>query len=590
MSVPLDLLDHHQNCHPDESTSAVLQSESDPLTEAEDYQFCDVKPTLPIVGQLECNLISFGKASGQVRKNLKAARLKLELKSSRKLLASNQSIRPTETNNNSKQKALTDDCSNNTPQGVSHLLHNVKEDESNDQIQNPNTKKCKIKLKRNGFHNKKLKTTTIDPNTHAVHEPSKLKRKELNNKKLKTTTIDPNIHTVPEPPKLKRKGLQNKKVKTTIMDPNIHTAHEPPTCIHCSRTFVLKTSLANHINKIHNDSNPVPFMPYHCQLCYRNFSNRKSHHEHRRTKHPTDPNVLGHFQCSLCPKSFACQMEFHTHYNNGHPGLHFHCGDCKIKFATSKELDEHTTARQHRAQTDTCRLCDQNFATRVQRLEHQSSQHPNISDKHCLPCDRKFPTLIAFWRHVGQVHYKGKSFQCELCGNEFPNAEYLKSHQICFHKTGNRYQCQHCNDAFGFKSLLDKHLIRHHPEHAPNQVCKICKEEFKQLRLLRAHEFKVHNVTYRKSGLKMAGKEKRFCDICDKVFSTGAYLTTHKQTVHEKIKKFSCSICNKTFGTKLYLKAHMNGVHLKKILYKCKICQKDFTYSSNLSLHVKTQH
>ena len=73
---------------------------------------------------------------------------------------------------------------------------------------------------------------------------------------------------------------------------------------------------------------------------------------------------------------------------------------------------------------------------------------------------------------------------------------------------------------------------------------------------------------------------------CKKTCLRRADLTTHINTVHKNIKRFTCSSCGKTFYYKGHLNTHQQS-HLptkeRKLPFQCDICE----YSSNSSTHLK---
>lgn len=74
------------------------------------------------------------------------------------------------------------------------------------------------------------------------------------------------------------------------------------------------------------------------------------------------------------------------------------------------------------------------------------------------------------------------------------------------------------------------------------------------------------------------------CDVCEKVFSSGASLRRHKE-IHSGIKKFSCKLCGNSYTQKHNLTKHMR-LHTGEKPYKCHLCEKSFYILHHLKNHM----
>ena len=71
------------------------------------------------------------------------------------------------------------------------------------------------------------------------------------------------------------KDVQNIQIIQNIQ--NIPTISDSLTCRKCDIEYPDRDSLVKHIVDHHYESKPGPFRPYHCHICLRNMSSRKSH-------------------------------------------------------------------------------------------------------------------------------------------------------------------------------------------------------------------------------------------------------------------------------------------------------------------------
>ena len=87
------------------------------------------------------------------------------------------------------------------------------------------------------------------------------------------------------------------------------------------------------------------------------------------------------------------------------------------------------------------------------------------------------------------------------------------------------------------------------------------------------------------------GKNKLYCDICDKKYKHKVDLINHKKGHLEENVKYPCKICNSTFAVKQSLQYHERSVHLRNLeRVQCEICQKEFTHDYYVKKHISRVH
>ena len=138
-----------------------------------------------------------------------------------------------------------------------------------------------------------------------------------------------------------------------------------------------------------------------------------------------------------------------------------------------------------------------------------------------------------------------------------------------------------------------------------NKFCQICQKKFSTNVNLRNHILTIHkNIrpyvcpfpgcqkTYTiQSRLQFhfkshSGKKQYICTYCSKAFNEKGNLKTHEK-FHSEKRPFKCNQCNKSYKTNGHLKDHIQIHHLKIKKYKCEICEKKFGRISTLKSHNK---
>lgn len=78
------------------------------------------------------------------------------------------------------------------------------------------------------------------------------------------------------------------------------------------------------------------------------------------------------------------------------------------------------------------------------------------------------------------------------------------------------------------------------------------------------------------------------CQLCQKSFTSHAYLSSHIRKAHEK--RFRCDQCGKSYGGSSYLREHIEAVHKKTKNYTCESCAASFYSKTQLTNHCLRNH
>ncbi|XP_071144459.1 zinc finger protein Xfin-like [Mytilus edulis] len=116
---------------------------------------------------------------------------------------------------------------------------------------------------------------------------------------------------------------------------------------------------------------------------------------------------------------------------------------------------------------------------------------------------------------------------------------------------------------------------------AKSYFCSECDKGFYLKRMLDKHEAKCQKDDEE--------KEKHFCHICDKEFSSRSGKMRHIETVHpfDGVKKYACHFCGQRFSQNSSKVLHMIRVHQNEKRYKCSVCKIHFNILADLKNHQK---
>lgn len=277
------------------------------------------------------------------------------------------------------------------------------------------------------------------------------------------------------------------------------------------------------------------------------------------------------------------------------------CDYCQHSFKAKQGLTRHV---QSHLDVSTPWKCNQNDCIFAASSKKKLIVHKFYSHKTPLPINK---TDYLEKRNVKSSR-TGTDFIC-FCGTSFVSMFSLRAHKNRLHR--NKNKC-----IFGCKNVQyvkTGHFLRHvktkHPE-MYNQVAK-------NLQAIKSTKSTPENdegaisysydcdqcdfTTEKKASLKSHVKshlpydvrEKFECDKCNKMFTRASSLRVHRQTIHEKIRRYKCSKCPLlSFKQQGHLSDHIALKHVKdgKKIFKCNLCDRRFLMRYMMNRHQRYKH
>ncbi|XP_055910627.1 zinc finger protein 91-like [Eupeodes corollae] len=170
-----------------------------------------------------------------------------------------------------------------------------------------------------------------------------------------------------------------------------------------------------------------------------------------------------------------------------------------------------------------------------------------------------------------------KPFKCSKCSKTFTRRGHLKRHFLS-HDLKKKFICNICSKRFSRKDHLKSHMNKHDPTKAFK--CEICDRSYFRAGMVRKHKEMKHNM----QNLPQNIDKPEHCKVCNKTFSTKAYLQKH-MNMHTN-KSFKCKICPTGFESKEALKQH-NKSHGKEKPFLCSECGLRFVRNDYLLIHMR---
>nr|CAI5835584.1 unnamed protein product [Callosobruchus analis] len=210
-------------------------------------------------------------------------------------------------------------------------------------------------------------------------------------------------------------SINHLKEHITVNHPDIGDNRITNRCIYCSKTFLRKHTLDDHIIKIHPDLiASVSSKIHECAHCSYKTVMANVLKEHILAKHRDIPNNLITKRCVYCSKVFVGSESLDDHIVKRHP--HFiasvsrkihGCTKCTYKTVSTKLFKEHITVGDNEI-FNRCVCCGKTFIHKQALDEHIIKNHPgyisSVTSKihECIKCNFKTTVKRSIRGHICQ--------------------------------------------------------------------------------------------------------------------------------------------------------------------------------------------
>ena len=171
-----------------------------------------------------------------------------------------------------------------------------------------------------------------------------------------------------------------------------------------------------------------------------------------------------------------------------------------------------------------------------------------------------------------------KKHECTICKDKFKNKRLLAKHTYDVHEGTKPFKCELC--VYGcYKNFdLTKHIQAVHEGKKPFQ-CEFCEHATARKQRLKLHIQTVHE-----------GKKPFQCQLCGFATITKGLLNKHIEAVHEGKKPFKCEVCEYTSAGRQTLNRHIQAVHEGKKPFQCELCGFASAEKRQIKRHIEAVH
>ena len=240
--------------------------------------------------------------------------------------------------------------------------------------------------------------------------------------------------------------------KQNVLKRHIETVHENKEqfpCIHCSKKFQTFEGKLKHEKSCGGS--------FTCEKCGMNLKSKTRLQQHMTKHHGTKENVcdqcpatfvfkselkyhidrvhLGKkkFQCEHCGLQCGGIFQLTTHIKAIHEKLKDkRCDLCGKEFSREFSLKQHKLAQHNIGKKFECEQCDKKFSNKFFLNSHVTYVHDGIRAFSCKFCEKTFTYDSNLKQHVKVVHEKIREFKCQYCDRDF--VRNLKKHIENSHK------------------------------------------------------------------------------------------------------------------------------------------------------------
>ncbi|XP_065086951.1 zinc finger protein 208-like [Ochlerotatus camptorhynchus] len=223
-------------------------------------------------------------------------------------------------------------------------------------------------------------------------------------------------------------------------------------CPYCSRNYLEKKRLQNHVSKCVD--NTVP-----CDLCGLMFKNRTTANEHKKR---------------FCRVTKASKKNQNDSFSEQE---HSETIDSDL---SAKDYSEQ---KSNLHQEKTSDIQEETDSSNVIEKMLRPLLETGLSGTNCSYCGKEFSNIESLYFHITSVHEVTK---CDICGITFTNTSRAKYHKSLVHNS--KYKCPHCSMKFFRKYRLQRHVFRCVDLKVS---CERCGRKFKDLNAVNDHKKRV---------------------------------------------------------------------------------------------------
>ncbi|KAG9272161.1 zinc finger protein 37-like [Astyanax mexicanus] len=230
-----------------------------------------------------------------------------------------------------------------------------------------------------------------------------------------------------------------------------------------------------------------------------------------------------------------------------------------------------------------CKVCSRLIRCKAVMERHMLT-HTGEKPFECYDCGRRYTSSSNLRIH--QRSHTGKmDYSCEQCGQKFTHLSYLKRH-LLRHSDKRQHMCDQCGKGFFHKYHLERHLLVHSGKMP--YACDKCDATFNRTDYLSLHMRNVHLSEDGEREMKAKPNKPFKCDICEKAFTTGTSLESHRR-VHTGVTPYTCAICQRKFKQSSQMNAHVR-THSGEKPHTCDVCGIKFSRKNYVRIHKEKKH